>query len=165
MDNSILLNSSVSDEDPVSTFYNNNIPTVENFNQIKEDKLKAFKGVLAEVPEDDYLTHLVFTILKLSSIGSQSPEAKNIAQQLFKEAFEYGKNKDRVRTLGYFINSSIISNLSTDQKHQKLLPDPTRSPEVRGEKVPAKVQHRVVSIGPGQCHQGKLPARRREINI
>lgn len=88
----------MSDEDPVTTFYNNNIPTLENFNQIKdEDKLKAFKDVLLSAPEDDYLTHLVFAILKLSSIGAQSPEAKTIAQQLFKEAFEYGKNKDRVR--------------------------------------------------------------------
>jgi hypothetical protein len=96
----------VSDEDPITKFYNNNIPTVENFNQIKdEDKLKAFKEVLSDVPEDDYLTHLVFTILKLSSIGSQSPEAKTIAQQLFKEAFEYGKNKDRVSLDGVCGNS------------------------------------------------------------
>lgn len=87
----------MSDEDPVANFYNDKTPTVETFNQIKdEDKLKAFKDLLVSAPEDDYLTHLVFTILKLSSISGQSPEAKNIAQQLFKEAFEYGKNKDRV---------------------------------------------------------------------
>lgn len=97
LDNSILLNSSVSDEDPVATFCNNKIPTIESFNLIKdEDKLKAFKELLAGTSEDEYLTHLVFTILKLSSIGGQSAEAKNIAQQLFKDAFEYGKNKDRV---------------------------------------------------------------------
>lgn len=97
LDNSILLNSSVPDEDPVATFCNNKIPTIESFNLIKdEDKLKAFKELLAGTSEDEYLTHLVFTILKLSSIGGQSAEAKNIAQQLFKDAFEYGKNKDRV---------------------------------------------------------------------
>lgn len=104
LDNSILLNSSVSDEDPISAFYNNKIPTLENFNQIKdEDKLKGFKDLISSAPEDDYLTHLVFTILKLSSIGGQSQEAKLIAQQLFTEAFEYGKNKDRV-------SSAILSD-------------------------------------------------------
>lgn len=97
MDNSILLNSSVSDEDPAITFYNNKVPTIESFNQIKdEDKLKTFQDLLANAPEDDYLTHLVFAILKLSSISDQSPEAKLVTQQLFKDAFEYGKNKDRV---------------------------------------------------------------------
>lgn len=97
MDNSILLNSSVSDEDPAIAFYNNQVPTIESFNQIKdEDKLKTFQDLLANAPEDDYLTHLVFAILKLSSIGGQSQEANLVAQQLFKEAFEYGKNKDRV---------------------------------------------------------------------
>lgn len=107
LDTSILLNSSVSDEDPVATFYNNKIPTVETFNLIKDDdKLKAFKDLLAGTSEDDYLTHLVFTILKLSSIGGQSQEAKNIAQQLFKEAFEYGKSMDRVRASFRFFHSS-----------------------------------------------------------
>jgi hypothetical protein len=87
----------VSDEDPVANFYNSKSPTVETFNQIKDDdKLKAFKELLSSAPEDDYLTHLVFTILKLSSIGGQSQEAKTIVQELFKEAFEYGKDKDRV---------------------------------------------------------------------
>lgn len=97
LDNSILLNASASDEDPVATFYNNNIPTLDSFNQIKdEDKLKAFQEILSAAPEDTYLTHLVFTILKLSSISEQSKEAKEIAQKLFKEAFSYGKDKDRV---------------------------------------------------------------------
>lgn len=117
LDNSILLNSSVSDEDPVATFYNNNIPTVETFNQIKdEDKLKAFKDVLSGAPEDDYLTHLVFTILKLSSIGAQSPEAKTIAQQLYKEAFEYGKNKDRVSFKNIFASCNKFIKFSRRSK-------------------------------------------------
>lgn len=97
MDNSILLNSSVSDEDPIADFYNDKVPSIDGFNKIKdEDKLRAFKELLSNAPEDEYLRHLVFTILKLSSISEQSQEAKTIAQELFKEAFEYGKNKDRV---------------------------------------------------------------------
>lgn len=97
LDNSILLNSSVSDDDPIVAFFNKNIPTVDAFNLIKdEDKLKAFKDQFSSMPEEDYLTYLVFGILKLSSIGGQSQEAKNIAQELYKEAFEYGKSKDRV---------------------------------------------------------------------
>lgn len=97
LDNSILLNSSASEEDPAIAFYNNKVPTIESFNQIKdEDKLKTFHFLLSNAPEDDYLTHLVFTILKLSSIGEQSQEAKQVAQELFKDAFEYGKNRNRV---------------------------------------------------------------------
>ena len=98
LDNSILLNSSaVVDDDPVAIFCHDKVPTIENFNEIKEDdKLKAFKEYLSHAPEDDYLTHLVFTILKISSLGEQSKEAQQLAQNLFREAFEYAKNKDRV---------------------------------------------------------------------
>lgn len=97
LDNSILLNTSVSDDDPIVAFFNNKIPSVESFNKIQdEDKLKAFKEHFESMPEEDYLTYLVFAILKLSSIGGQSQEAKTLAQQLFKEAFEYGRTKDRV---------------------------------------------------------------------
>lgn len=106
LDNSILLNSSVSEEDPATAFYNSKEPTEESFNQIRDDdKLKAFKDMLASAPEDDYLTHLVFTILKLSSISEKSPEAKIVARELFKEAFEYGKNNDRVRSANDLISS------------------------------------------------------------
>lgn len=87
----------MSDEDPIAEFYNDKVPSIDGFNKIKdEDKLRAFKELLSGAPEDEYLKHLVFTILKLSSIAEQSPEAKSIAQDLFKEAFEYGKDKDRV---------------------------------------------------------------------
>lgn len=126
MDNSILLNSSVSDEDPVATFYNNNIPTLDSFNQIKDDdKLKAFQEILSAAPEDTYLTHLVFTILKLFSISEQSPEANTIAQQLFKEAFNYGKDKDRVSLFNSFSLTKIEFLFLTDQEHPKLLSHPT----------------------------------------
>ena len=97
LDNSILLNTTASDDDPVAIFCNDKEPTLEKFEKIiDEDKLKAFKDFLSNAPEDDYLTHLVFTILKLSSISEQSKEAQQIALDLFKEAFEYAKNKDRV---------------------------------------------------------------------
>ncbi|CRK91287.1 CLUMA_CG004965, isoform A [Clunio marinus] len=104
LDNSVLLNTSSSNDDPVVTFYNSNVPTIEKFNEIKdEDKLKSFKNVLSNASVgDDYLTHLVFAILKLSSIGEESEEAKTIAQELYKEAFEYGKNKDRIKSIRNF---------------------------------------------------------------
>lgn len=98
LDNSILLNTTF-DDDPIAVFCNENEPTVDNFHKIvEEDKLKAFKDFLSHAPEKDYLTHLVFTILKLSSISEQSKEAQQVALDLFKEAFEYAKNKDRVST-------------------------------------------------------------------
>lgn len=159
MDNSILLNSSVSDEDPTAEFYNDKVPSIDGFNKIKdEDKLRAFKELLSSAPEDDYLRHLVFTILKLSSISEQSPEAKTIAQELFKEAFEYGKNKDRVN---YEFKVQTVSNLFSflDQKHQKLLPHPTRAAEVGRKAVQAKIQRRIMPLSSRECHQHERPTR------
>lgn len=98
LDNSsILLNSTANDDDPVASFCNDRNPTAEKFELIQEDdKFKAFKDFLSNAPEDDYLTHVVFTILKLSSLGEQSSDAQKLALELFKEAFEYAKTKDRV---------------------------------------------------------------------
>lgn len=96
LDNSILLNTTF-DDDPVALFCNDKEPSLENFERIvEEDKLKAIKDFLSNAPESDYLTHLVFTILKLSSISGHSKDAHQITVELFKEAFEYAKNKDRV---------------------------------------------------------------------
>jgi hypothetical protein len=101
LDNSILLNSSATNnDDPIVSFYNENTPSVEKFELITdEDKLKAFKEFLTTTPEEDYLTHLVYTILKLSSISEQSKDALDVALNLFKDAFEYAKDKDRVRLI------------------------------------------------------------------
>lgn len=101
LDNSILLNSTKNDEDdPVAMFCNSKEPKLEDFIKIKDDdKLNAIKDFLSNAPEDDYLTHLVFTILKLSSISEKSKDAHEIALELFKEAFEYAKTKDRVSKL------------------------------------------------------------------
>lgn len=85
------------ENDPVALFCNSKEPKLEDFIKITdEDKLNAIKDFLSNAPEDDYLTHLVFTILKLSSISEESKDAQQIALELFKEAFEYAKTKDRV---------------------------------------------------------------------
>lgn len=96
--------SAANSDDPIVSFYNENTPSVEKFDLITEDdKLKAFKEFLTTLPEDDYLTHLVYTILKLSSISEQSKDALDIALNLFKEAFEYAKDKDRVSLINFLI--------------------------------------------------------------
>lgn len=104
LDNSGILHSSiVDDDDPVAVFCNDKNPSLEKFQQIKEDdKVRAFKDFLSNAPEDDYLTHLVFTILKLASLGEQSSEAQKLALELFKETFEYAKEKDRMRSVRNF---------------------------------------------------------------
>lgn len=103
LDNSKILNTSFIDDDPVALFCNENQPTLELFDKIiDEDKTKAFKELLSNAPESDYLTHLVFTILKLSSISGQSKEAHQTALELFKEAFEYAKTKDRLKSVRNF---------------------------------------------------------------
>lgn len=107
LDNSsILLNSTfTSDDDPVASFCNDRNPTAEKFQLIlDEDKFKAFKDFLSNASEEDYLTHLVYTILKLSSIGEQSSGAQKLALELFQEAFEYAKTKDRV---SYFVITKL----------------------------------------------------------
>jgi hypothetical protein len=99
LDNSsILLNSSLNNDDPVASFCNDKNPTLEKFLLVpaEEDKIKLFKEFLSNAPEDEYLTHLVYTILKLSSLGEQSLDAQKISLELFKEAFDYAKNKNRV---------------------------------------------------------------------
>ncbi|KAL7027940.1 hypothetical protein ACKWTF_005662 [Chironomus riparius] len=104
LDNSILLNSTKIDEDdPVAEFCNAKEPKLVDFEKITdEDKLIAIKDFLSNATEDDYLTHLVFTILKLSSISEESKEAQQIALELFKEAFEYAKTKDRLKSVRNF---------------------------------------------------------------
>lgn len=104
LDNSgILHNSIVDDDDPVAVFCNDKAPTIEKFQQIKiDDKTKAFKEFLSNAPEEDYLTHLVYTILKLASIGEQSSEAQKLTLELFKVTFEYAKEKDRLRSVRNF---------------------------------------------------------------
>lgn len=85
------------DQDPVAAFYNNETPSVKLFNEIDGvNRLNAIKTALASCPQDEFLTHLCFIILKTASISEQSQEAKDLTQSLYKEAFEYGKNNDRV---------------------------------------------------------------------
>lgn len=121
LDNSILLQSSTAvDEDPVSAFYNDKaIPTLEKFQQITdEDKMKAFKEFLSNSSEEDYLTHLVYVILKLSSISEQSPEAQKLALDLFQEAFEYAISKDRLKSVRNFFLIQL-GLLKTEEKEFK----------------------------------------------
>ncbi|KAG5681518.1 hypothetical protein PVAND_010944 [Polypedilum vanderplanki] len=120
LDNSILLNNSSTADDPIAAFCNDKLsPTFEKFQQITdEDKLKAFKDYLSQAPEDDYLTHLVFIILKLSSISDQSEEAKQLALDLFKEAFDYAKTKDRLKSVRNFFLIQL-GLLKSEQKEFK----------------------------------------------
>jgi len=152
LENSILLNSSnVADDEPVAVFCNQTAPTLDVFELIKDaDKAKAFRDFLSNAPEDDYLTHLVFTILKLSSISDRSKEALSLAQHLFKDAFEYAKDKDRVScffcrcsSLRMIINPSSL--LLTGQERPKLFPHSAGIAEIRRETIQAKVQRSIMS--------------------
>lgn len=142
LDNSgILHNSTIDEDDPVAVFCNDKNPTVERFQLIKEeDKIKAFKDFLANAPEEDYLTHLVFTILKLASIGEQSSDAQKLALELFKETFEYAKEKNRVS-----LHSCISANAKNfslplaDAQRTKFLPHSAGLAESGGEKFHAEV--------------------------
>lgn len=92
----------IDDDDPIAVFCNEKNPSLEKFQEIKDDdKVKAFKDYLSNAPPEDYLTHLVFTILKLSSL-EQSNDAQKLALELFKETFEYAKENDRMRSVRNF---------------------------------------------------------------
>jgi Ran GTPase-activating protein 1 len=135
LNNSKLLNSSNSDDtDPVAVFCNVNSPTLEQFEQITDDdKLSSFKEFLSNAPDEDFLTHLVFTILKLSSISEQSKEAQKLALELLKEAFDYAKNKDRVSffSISKFLFYKKFKSFQSGQKRPKFFSHSTWSPEGR----------------------------------
>lgn len=121
LDNSILLNNSfIAEDDPIAYFCSDkSSPTLDKFQKIcDEDKLKGFKEYLSQAPEEDYLTHLVYAILKLSSISDQSSDAKQLALDLFKEAFEYAKSNDRVKSVRNFFLIQL-GLLKSEQKDFK----------------------------------------------
>lgn len=95
---SFAFNSSLkaTDEDPVAAFYNHPSPSLKHFNDIPVDRYDAIKTALSTCPQDEYLSHLVFVILKLAALSDQSSDAATLTARLFEEAFEYGKNNDRV---------------------------------------------------------------------
>ncbi|CAO1332234.1 unnamed protein product [Diamesa serratosioi] len=89
--------------DSVAAFCQHQKPTFEMFAQIQEDdKVAAFREYLLGASEDDYLIYLVFTILKCSSVSENSKDALTLSQELFKDAFEYAKNNNRMKSLRNF---------------------------------------------------------------
>jgi hypothetical protein len=49
-----------------------------------------------DVAASDYFVCLVFTILKCSELSEKSTDALNLAEALYKDAFDYAKNNNRV---------------------------------------------------------------------
>lgn len=99
-----------SDEDLVAAFYNHASPSLTLFQEISGDRYESIKNALSACPQDEYLSHLAFIILKLAAISDQSPEAEALTSRLFEEAFEYGKNNDRVSLFftSFFFKISVL---------------------------------------------------------
>lgn len=50
------------------------------------------------MPEKDYLTQLVFAIIKCSAISANSKEALDISTELYKDCYEYAEKTKQVTT-------------------------------------------------------------------
>ncbi|XP_058824611.1 ran GTPase-activating protein [Topomyia yanbarensis] len=88
----------------VESYCRINYPSEGMFNALEEpNKIEAFREYLKSVPSDDYLTHLAFTILKLSEISEHNSEALEVSEALIADAYDYAKNNNRLKSLRNFL--------------------------------------------------------------
>ncbi|XP_058453252.1 ran GTPase-activating protein [Malaya genurostris] len=88
----------------VESYCRTNYPSEGMFNALEEsNKIKAFREYLKSVASDDYLDHLVFTILKLAEISESSGEALEVSEALIADAYDYAKNNNRLKSLRNFL--------------------------------------------------------------
>lgn len=88
----------------VEVYCQTNYPSETMFHALEEkNKTEAFREYLKALPDDDYLVYLAFTILKLSEISEKSPEALQVSEALFSDAYNYAKNNNRLKSLRNFL--------------------------------------------------------------
>ncbi|XP_058119645.1 ran GTPase-activating protein [Anopheles ziemanni] len=88
----------------VDSFCRTHYPSEEMFQSLADqDKAAAFREYLGAIPKADYLVHVAFTILKCSEISERQPEALNVACALYKDAFEFAKANNRLRSFRNFV--------------------------------------------------------------
>jgi len=84
-------------------FINAQHPSETMFTNIAEtDKASAIRQYLKTIPDEHYLAYLVFTILKCAELSEKSTEALMVAEELFKDVFEYAQKSNRLQSVRNF---------------------------------------------------------------
>lgn len=90
-------------ENSVEAFCNAKYPAETLFYAIDDnDKTTAIRNYLKTIPEESYLTYLVFTILKCAELSLKVEEALKIATELFKDTIEYAQKTNRLQSVRNF---------------------------------------------------------------
>ncbi|ETN60475.1 ran gtpase-activating protein [Anopheles darlingi] len=90
----------------IESFCHVNFPTETMFLSLPDTDLAAgFREYLAEATaqNNDYLTHVAFTILKCSELAEQHPKALAVAIALYHDAFDYARANQKMTKLRDFI--------------------------------------------------------------
>ncbi|XP_065357728.1 ran GTPase-activating protein [Calliphora vicina] len=79
--------------------------TLQMFDSLTEtDKLQAFKSIMEQFSDDNYLLLLIFTALKCGHLSQSSNTALDLAMSLFKECIDYAvETKQERRILNYLL--------------------------------------------------------------
>ncbi|XP_075150152.1 ran GTPase activating protein [Haematobia irritans] len=84
---------------------------------IETDKLEAFKSVIDQFTDDNYLLLLIFTTLKCGHLAQSSPAALDLAMSLYMECVDYAvKTKQERRVLNYLLQQ--LGLLRSEKKFQ-----------------------------------------------
>lgn len=90
-------------ENSAEAFINAQHPSESMFANIADtDKTAAIRDYLKTIPEEHYLAYLVFTILKCAELSEKSSEALAVAEQLFKDVFDFAKQNNRLTAVRNF---------------------------------------------------------------
>ncbi|XP_073823418.1 ran GTPase activating protein [Musca autumnalis] len=84
---------------------------------VETDKLQAFKSVIEQFTDDNYLLLLIFTTLKCAHLAQSSSVALDLAMSLYKECVDYAvKTKQERRVLNYLLQQ--LGLLRSEMKFQ-----------------------------------------------
>uniref|UniRef100_A0A8W7PE69 Ran-GTPase activating protein 1 C-terminal domain-containing protein n=1 Tax=Anopheles coluzzii TaxID=1518534 RepID=A0A8W7PE69_ANOCL len=88
----------------VDSFIRQHYPSETLFQSLPDkDKVAAFRDYLKAIPQEDYLVHTAFTILKCSDLCESQPDALAVALALYKDAFEFARANRRLKSLRNFL--------------------------------------------------------------
>uniref|UniRef100_A0AAG5DA32 Ran-GTPase activating protein 1 C-terminal domain-containing protein n=1 Tax=Anopheles atroparvus TaxID=41427 RepID=A0AAG5DA32_ANOAO len=103
----------------IDSFCRTHYPSETMFQSLPdEDKVAAFREYLGAIPKADYLVHLAFTILKCSELSERHPDALNVAVALYKDAFDFAKANNRLKSLRNFVLIQLGLLKSEDRSFQ-----------------------------------------------
>lgn len=140
-DSSICITGEETLPNTIETFCTVPNPSLSLFDALEEnDKITAFRDYLKvrkkvsylknqnllnyfsfqTIPEEEYLTFLVFTVLKCSALSQKSKEANRVADALFLDAFQFAKNNKQMTKVRNFFLIQLGLLKSEDKEFQPI---------------------------------------------